>query len=73
VVAAMLSHKSEIRLRQRIPANQLSGVIRESQQMHSLGRGEDFAAGHRFAVYKNDAFQDTITCLRMKLSVLQEL
>jgi hypothetical protein len=28
VVAAMLSHKSEIRLRQRIPANQLSGVIR---------------------------------------------
>ena len=29
VVAAMLSHKSQIRLRERIPANQLSLVIRE--------------------------------------------
>jgi hypothetical protein len=50
VVAAMLSHKSQIGLRERIPANQLSFVIREGQQLHSLGRSEDFAARHLFGV-----------------------
>jgi hypothetical protein len=48
VVAAMLSHKSQIRFGKRILANQLSLVIRECQQLHSLGRSEDFAARHRF-------------------------
>src|SRR5260370_32314929 len=33
-----------------VPANQLSFVIREGQQLHSLGRCEDFAARHRFGV-----------------------
>jgi hypothetical protein len=51
VVAAMLSHKSQIRLRERIPANQLSLVFRKGQQLHSVGRSEDFAARHRFGVY----------------------
>ena len=46
----MLSHKSQIRLRERIPANQLCLIIREGQQLHSLGRSEDFAARHRFCV-----------------------
>jgi hypothetical protein len=43
----MLSHKSQIRLRERIPANQLTLIIREDQQLHSLGRSEDFSARHR--------------------------
>ncbi len=33
-----------------VPANQLSFVLREGQQLHSLGRCEDFAARHRFGV-----------------------
>jgi hypothetical protein len=47
----LLSHKSQIRLRERIPANQLSLVFRKGQQLHSVGRSEDFAARHRFGVY----------------------
>jgi hypothetical protein len=50
VVAAMLSHKGQIRLRERVPSNKLSFVIREGQQLRSLGRCEDFAARHRFGV-----------------------
>ena len=49
LVAAMLSHKNQIRFRKRILADQLSLIIRECQQLHSVGRSEDFAARHRFA------------------------
>jgi hypothetical protein len=73
VVAPMLSHKSQIRLRERIPANQLSFVIRESQQLRSLGRSEDFAARHLLECSKNDEFQNTKTSLKYRPSVLQEV
>jgi hypothetical protein len=44
----MLAHEREVLRRQHSEANQFAFIVLEGKQLEPLGRGQHFAARHRF-------------------------